>query len=142
MKKKVMLALAIVMVLGSVKAMAEEISDFDIEHGLGKIDATIDSQRVHAALKSNDSIIEMQIKELEKMQNELADEENTRGLMGALGQTITNAEIIRKEAIEKYDLEKSNQLVIELSNSLSDFKAQDPRNIIPGLHVHEELRFK
>lgn len=153
MKKKVMLALAIVMVLGSVKAMAEEVDEIQRMITEGKIQAAEAANRCMecelnvqgkwdaAELDMNLITIKSQITEMEKMQDELGDMENTRGVLSALGQTITTAEEVRKEIDRSGDLDKSRRLVQELKKAISDFKAQDPRNIIPGLKVHEELSF-
>ncbi|KYG69310.1 hypothetical protein AZI87_08940 [Bdellovibrio bacteriovorus] len=156
MKKRVLLAMAVIMVLGSVKAMAEEVDDISLMITEGKIAAAeaaaasdrclecemnIPGKLDAAELNMNLITIETQIKEMEKMQDEISDMENTNGLMSALGQTITTAEAVRKEIDRSADLDKSRQLVGELTKTIREFKAQLPSNQIRGLKVHHELSY-
>ncbi|KHD88964.1 MAG: hypothetical protein OM95_05715 [Bdellovibrio sp. ArHS] len=156
MKKRILLAMAVIMVLGSVKAMAEEVDDISLMITEGKIQAAqaaavrdgcmecgfnAQGKWDAAEFDMNLITIQTQIKEMEKMQDELNDVENTHGLMSALGQTITTAESVRKEIEQSVDLDKSRQLIKELNKSLREFKAQLPANQIRGVKVHDELSF-
>ena len=142
MKKKVMLALAVIMVLGSVKAMAEEGDDIALLNTEGKIQAAESMMMTdRSEIRRNDSTIGAQIREMEIMHKELLGDAEAKQLVLSLERTIKTAHSLRKAILKSEDLETSRKLLIEISNSLSDFKAMDPRNIIPGLHVHEELRF-
>lgn len=136
MKKKVMLALAIVMVLGSINAMAEEVDEIHQMITEGKIQAAEAANRcmecdLHAygkldaaELQMNLVTIKSQIAEMEKMQQELSDVENTRGVLSALGQTITMAEDIFKEIDQNNDLEKSRILVKDLDQIIGQLKVR------------------
>ncbi|XGC81245.1 hypothetical protein ACES2L_01960 [Bdellovibrio bacteriovorus] len=160
MKKKFMLAMAIVMLLGSVKALAEENDDIYNEIQNGKIEAAMAAQAEAdaacldcdetnvqgkwdaAELNMNLIAIESQIKQLEKMQDELSDERDTRGLLSAIGQTITIAEQKKKEINQSLDLSESRQLTNELAKEICNFNMINPLNQIRGLKVHEELGCK
>lgn len=133
MKKKVLLAMAVIMALGTVKAMAQEANEDWIQMDIteGKIAA--------AELANETEQVKNILKEMNKMQDELAESKNSRGLMSAIGQTVGVAESVMQDY--DTDLDKMRQLKIELRKKLSDFKAMDERNMIPGLHVHEELSF-
>lgn len=142
MKKKVMLALAVIMVLGSVKAMAEEVDEISLMNTEGKIQAAQSMMMTdRAEIRRNDITISSQIREMEQMHKELLGDAEASQLVSSLERTIKTAQSVRKAILKSEDLETSRKLLIEISNSLSDFKAMDPRNMIPGLHVHEELRF-
>lgn len=142
MKKKVMLALAVIMVLGSVKAMAQEVDDISLMITEGKIQAAQSVMLTdRTEIRRNDNTIASQIREMEIMLLELRGDADAKSLLVSLDHTIKTAKSLRKEIVISQDLDKSRKLLIEMSNSLSDFKAMDPRNMIPGLHVHEELRF-
>ena len=152
MKKKIVLAMAVIMVLGSVKAMAEDFHsinmegkiqaaeadaaerrDFDMNFAQGKWDA--------AELDSNLVTIKSKIQEMERLQDELGDMENTNGLLSALGQTITTATEVRKEIEQTSDLEKSRQLIKELNTEINNFKNQHPSYNIRGIKKHDELTY-
>lgn len=157
MKKRMLLAMALIMVLGSVKAMAEENDEIYNEIQRGKIEAVMADQSEAdsvcleceeinaqgkwdaAELDMNLINIEAQIKELKKMKMELKGIENTAGLVKAIDKTIAAASKAGKEIKASSDLKKSRQLVSELSNEICNLNMANPLNAIPGLKVHEEL---
>ncbi|WP_347359261.1 hypothetical protein [Bdellovibrio sp.] len=152
MKKKIVLAMAIIMVLGSVKAMAEEDHSINMEGKIQAAKADASERRDFemgfnqdkwdaAELDSNLIAIKSKIQELEGLQEELGDMEDTNGLLSALGQTITTATAIRKDIEKKSDLEKSRQLILELNNEINNFKNQHPSYNIRGIKKHDELTY-
>nr|BFD61703.1 hypothetical protein BdHM001_03840 [Bdellovibrio sp. HM001]BFD65514.1 hypothetical protein HAGR004_05360 [Bdellovibrio sp. HAGR004] len=152
MKKKIVLAMAVIMVLGSVKAMAEDYHSINME---GKLQATeadaaerddfqmgFNQDKWDAAeLDSNLMTINSKIQELEKLQDELSDMENTNGLLSAIGQTVTTATEIQKEIAKSSDLKKSRQLIQELNSEINNFKNQHPSYNIRGIKKHDELTY-
>lgn len=134
MKKKALLAIAVIMALGSVRAMAQmsEMDAIDQEIAMGKLDAT--------ELSVETSDVRRSIQELSKMQDDLAEVEDTNGLMGALAQTITSAEQVLKSSGD--DVEKMKMLKKELRERVQEMKRLDPRNQIRGLKVHDDLEFQ
>lgn len=117
MKKKVLLAVAVVMTIGSIRAMASattaEQDSISVEITDGKLDA--------AELDMNRVDIKDMMKEMERMQEDLSNVANSGGLMSALSQTISVSENILKESGD--DIKKMRQLKIEVRQRLNDFKA-------------------
>ncbi len=87
------------------------------------------------------SILHRQIEELNLMQESLAEIENTKGLMSAIGQTIDMAEKFLTENNQNPNATKTQKMIGELASLISSFKAQDPLNQILGLHMSDELSF-
>ncbi len=126
MKRRFLLGLAMTMSLSAFHAKAEDLT-------MGKIDAAqldmmemsmqddITAGKLSAAeLDMDRSAIIVMIKELNKMQMELSDSSDSRGLMSALGQTISMAESIVEESGN--DLQRMGQLKVELREQLRKFK--------------------
>lgn len=134
MKKKALLAIAVIMALGSVRAMAQmsEVDAIDRENVMNKLDAS--------ALSVESTDIRSSIEELYRMQDELAGVEDTNGLMGALAQTITSAERVVKSSGD--DLGKLKMLKNELHERVQEMKRLDPRNQIRGLKVNDNVEFQ
>lgn len=152
MKKKIVLAMAVIMVLGSVKAMAEDYHSINMEGKIqaaqadvamrSELDISLAQGKWDAAeLDSNLVEIKSKIQELEKLQDELSDTENSNGLLSALGQAITVATEIQKEIADSSDLEKSRQLIQELNSEINNFKNQHPSYNIRGIKKHDELTY-
>ncbi len=92
-------------------------------------------------LNQNMLTIQKQIEEMNSMQEALADVEDTNGLISAIGQTVTQAELSLKHIRKTSNLKESQRLTTELASLISEFKATDPLNQILGLHVSDELYF-
>lgn len=103
MKKKIMLAMAIIMLLGSVKAMA----------------ATGDES--HLTTKTS---LQVQINELWTLQDQLHDIEDSGHLLTDLGQTYDLAVIQARALDGQFDKAKAEQLDRDLSEVITTAKAQ------------------
>ncbi|MGE5086763.1 MAG: hypothetical protein ACM3MG_10715 [Bacillota bacterium] len=102
MKKKLMLTMAIVMLLGSVKAMA-----------------TTSEPRIITTTS-----LQVQINELWTLQDQLQDIEDSGHLLSDLGQTYDLA-VIQAHALDKhFDRKKAEQLDRELSEVITAAKVQ------------------
>ncbi len=105
-------------------------------HGIPLTEASFSSE-----LAQNINFIQKQIAELNAMQDAMANEEDTHGLMSAIGQTVEQAETSLKHIRKSSDLQESRETIQSLSSMKSDFKAMDPLNQILGLHVNGALKF-
>lgn len=92
-------------------------------------------------IEQNVQIIQAQMAEMNSMQDELSQVEDTEGLMGALGQTIAYADIKLQDIQKNKDTEESKETVLELRLLIQDFKGMNPLNRILGVHVSHELSF-
>ena len=97
MKKVLILAIAAAMLLGSF-AKAEEVSDWDREKEIGRIEAAENNYR--------DSLqdISDSIAHLNKAQDKLVNVEDTHGLLSAIGQEVTVSTSMLKEISSSYDI--------------------------------------
>ncbi|UXR65336.1 hypothetical protein EZJ49_03605 [Bdellovibrio bacteriovorus] len=154
MKKKIVLAMAVIMVLGSVKAMAEEISMEDIEHGLAKIEATqemnerldeeeffnenqhtkIDAAEADWRERQLEEAIGAKIKKMEEMKDS-----SQPSLNRSIIATIADAKKQLKE--NKFNAEGLQQLSTKLDNAWQTLNEMDQKNQIRGVRVHSELRY-
>ncbi len=101
----------------------------------------IDEKSQGSELAENILAIQLQIKEMNSMQDMLANVEDTNGLLSAIGQTITQAELSLANIRKNSSVVESRLLTNELTAMISEFKATDPLNQILGLHVSDELHF-
>jgi hypothetical protein len=120
MKQKVMLAMAIIMVLGSVKAMASSaqgsIDPVEMENIQGKWDAS--------ELNVNLAKVQSQIKEMNDLRDSISEVEDTNGIGPGIGQVVTVAAEEAEEIYKSSDLMKSRELVKAMDNHLKLFKSQ------------------
>lgn len=103
MKKKIMLAMAIIMLLGSVKAMA------------------VTGDESHITTKTS---LQVQINELWTLQDQLHDVEDSGHLLSDLGQTYDLAVIQARALDTQFDRAKAEQLDKDLSEVIMTAKAQ------------------
>ncbi|WP_374034710.1 hypothetical protein ACES2I_02045 [Bdellovibrio bacteriovorus] len=166
MKKKIVLAMAIIMVLGSVKAMAEEYEQDEIyrEVQFGKIDATEAANGCEeCALNTDGKLDAVEFDNLNQLTKTYAAEEDTkeRQLLSEVSVKISKIEKIRdasqpqltkaaqktvSEAKKILSQNKHNSKVLQkLSGDLEErwqsLNEMDERNQIQGLRVHPELRY-
>lgn len=126
MQRRILLGLAIAMSFSAFHAKAEDLT-------MGKIEAAqldmmesrmqddITAGKLSAAeLDMDRSSVIVMIKELNRMQMELSDSSDTRGLMSAIGQTISVAESIVEESGN--DLQRMGQLKVELRDQIKKFR--------------------
>ncbi len=119
MKKKAMLAMAIIMLLGSVKALASQSAEVDPAEIMNTPGKLYDSE-----VNVNLAKVQEQIEEMNSMQDRLAEIENSGGLMRDLGQTKEVAEQDSKKVSQTFDLEQSRQLVKNLDALLVKFRKE------------------
>ncbi len=127
MKKRVMLAMAIVMMLGSVKAMAEVderlTNDAMIANDLSKSE-TAEANAAEKAAEAKRSEIEMlvkirsQIDELNKRTDDF-DEVKVGSETVSAGQALFAAEADYSSLISKYDKKHAKEVSKILENSLN-----------------------
>lgn len=164
MKKKIVLAMAIIMVLGSVKAMAEEISMEDIENGLSKIEATRemnerldDEEFFNENQRTKIDAVEADWKERQQAKpvdraDQLVDEVTVKiakiaGMRDAsqpnLNRTIIATVNDAKKQLKsnKHNAEELQQLSSKLDDAWQSLNEMDEKNQIQGLRVHPELRY-
>ena len=103
MKKKIMLAMAIIMLLGSVKALATT------------------GEEPHWITKTS---LQVQINELWTLQDQLHDIEDSGHLLTDLGQTYDLAVIQARALDGHFDRTKAEQLDKDLSEVITAAKAQ------------------
>jgi len=155
MKKNFVLAMAVIVALGSVKALAG--SGLSADEALkmnmdSKIEAAMadsakqDQTRPIAKMDAADfadtmSSIRRQVKELARIQDSLRNSENSGHLIGDIGQTITvlNEEIPEIQA--KQDAQAAHSRNIELAKLIREIKAGMMENQIMGLNVNSNLDF-
>ncbi|CAE78417.1 hypothetical protein AB1A81_02005 [Bdellovibrio bacteriovorus] len=166
MKKKIVLAMAIIMVLGSVKAMAEEYEQDEIyrEIQLGKIDATEAANGCEeCALNTDGKLDAVEFDNLNQLTKTYAAEEDIkeRQLISEVTVKISKIERLKDasqsqlnkevqktvtEAKKLRDMNKHNSRMLQkLSGDLDErwhsLNEMDERNQIQGLRVHPELRY-
>ncbi|WP_413559683.1 hypothetical protein [Bdellovibrio sp. HCB209] len=116
MKKKVMLALAVIMVLGSVKAMASDSYYESREYIDNAISKSETSEENLAASLMNK--IEGQILTL-KSSGLPMDRVSNASESLSLGQAISKAELIADELRQNFDASKAQRLSIELDQEIA-----------------------
>lgn len=165
MKKKIVLAMAVIMVLGSVKAMAEEYSFEDLENQRTKIEA---AEEMNARLDAEENEFETlnqltktyaaeadwkarqnadPVKEISKeikgkisKIRSLKDKEQP-ALAGKIDATSADATSRCNQFVKANDLRSLQDLSSKLDDIWDQVNKMDERNNIRGLRVHEELRY-
>lgn len=119
MKKIMTIAMTVAIILGAVSSRADQGISHDYYGMQGKIEAVeFDMTR--------DQILK-QIQELDKLQTDLGDLEDSQGLIKAIGETIHIAQLELQTARRNLDLEMAKELSKNLIEALIEFKAKDPR---------------
>ncbi|WP_413291741.1 hypothetical protein ACLSU7_10005 [Bdellovibrio sp. HCB185ZH] len=121
MKKKAMLALAIIMVLGSVKAMAEDSFYESDEYVSNTITKTYASEDDVIAVAMLDKI-SSQISILKSRGQTMDRVDSSESL--SLGQAISKAESISLELRQHFDLSTAKQLSKELAQQIKSLKSK------------------
>ncbi|MFV8256547.1 hypothetical protein ACNQKP_02005 [Bdellovibrio bacteriovorus] len=163
MKKKIVLAMAIIMVLGSVKAMAEEYSQEDIENQLSKIEATremnerLDAEEnefdiqnqltktyaaeddiklISSQIRTEERSINFKLSEISKMRDSSQPRLNTE-----IERVLADAVVIRDQKIKEKDLHGLKILSSRIENAWQSLNEMDERNEILGVRKHPELKY-
>ncbi|MFV3407349.1 hypothetical protein ACNH6C_02000 [Bdellovibrio bacteriovorus] len=163
MKKKIVLAMAIIMVLGSVKAMAEEHSQEDIENQLSKIEATremnerLDAEEnefdiqnqltktyaaeddiklISSQIRTEERSINFKLSEISKMRDSSQPRLNTE-----IERVLADAVVIRDQKIKEKDLHGLKILSSRIENAWQSLNEMDERNEILGVRKHPELKY-
>lgn len=159
MKKKIVLAMAIIMVLGSVKAMAEDIGN-DIEFGQNMIRATEDMHQrldeeefyqdeVYKQLQM-DKVSAAEADRLEQLSNEVQaklakisglKDSSQPNLNKAIKATVQQAESLHREFKASHNIQKLQKLSADLEDRWQTLNEMDQKNPIQGVRVHPELRY-
>lgn len=146
MKKKIVLAMAIIMVLGSVKAMAENSSDeryyeSEIYQEL-QLDKTYAAEEDSKRLIKVDPIaeisktIEGQISRIKEIKDNSQPE-----LMASVHETVRDAVKQHQQLEKAKNLRALQELSANLDNAWDQLNKMDERNIIRGLRLNDELRY-
>ena len=131
MKTLLMTALILSAAFGTVNAKADDGISSDYYAMEGKINA--------ADFDITADSIQKHIKELNDMQAELTNLEDSQGLIKAIGQSVHIATLDFKTAKRNFDLATAKKINTNLVEDIRTFKAMDPRNEILGLHPIDGL---
>ena len=119
MKKIMTIAMTVAIILGAMSSRADQSISDDYYDMQGKIEA--------AEFDMTRDQIQKQIQELDMLQTDLGDLEDSHGLIKAIGETIHIAKLELQTARRNLDLEMAKELSKNLKEALKEFKAKDPR---------------
>ena len=120
MKKIMTIAMTVAIILGAVSSRADQGISDDYYGMQGKIEAVEFDMTRDQILKK--------IQELDKLQTDLGDLEDSQGLIKAIGETIHIAQLELQTARRNLDLELAQELSKSLSEAIKEFKAKDARS--------------
>ncbi|WP_374001172.1 hypothetical protein [Bdellovibrio bacteriovorus] len=150
MKKKIVLAMAIIMVLGSVKAMAEEMDSEQFYQDEIYQQLQWDKTLAAEADSKERAQSNREISQLDQLSNEIETklakisglkDSSQPNLNKAIKSTVQQAKGLHREFKASHDIQKLQKLSADLEDRWQSLNEMDEKNQIQGLRVHPELRY-